>query len=212
MSDANQPSTTPLPRRLCIIPRWGGGPDRDFYPWLRAQLQSESPTRFDEILSPTMPDPSTPTIAAWVGHIAEVLGPLDARGRAQLARTVLLGHSVGCQALLRYLAGLPDDVHVAGLLCVAGWFSVDRPWPSILPWQETPLASERIVQRVPSRVVLLSDNDPFTADHAATAATFRQRLDARVIYAPGRQHFNASEEPAVLQALRDHFPLPASAD
>lgn len=212
MIDASPLSAAPLPRRLCIVPRWGGGPERDFYPWLRTQLQNESPARFDEILSPAMPDPSTPTIAAWVGRIAEVLGPFDAQSRARLSRTVLLGHSVGCQALLRYLAGLPDDVHVAGLLCVAGWFAVDRPWPSILPWQETPFECERVVQRVPSRVVLLSDNDPFTADHAATAAAFRQRLDARVVYAPDRQHFNASEEPAVLQVLREHFTLPTPAD
>lgn len=159
-----------------------------------------------------MPDPGTPTIAGWVGRIAEVLGPLDERGRAQLARTVLLGHSVGCQALLRYLADLPadssTDLQVAGLVCVAGWFTVDRPWPSIRPWQETPLATDRVRARVPKIVVLLSDNDPFTADHAATAAAYQDRLGAEVAFAPGRQHFNAAEEPAVLDLLTQHFSLP----
>jgi predicted alpha/beta hydrolase family esterase len=206
-TDAKIPSDSALPRRLCIIPRWAGGPERDFYPWLRAQLAAEVPPRFDEILSPTMPDPGTPTIAAWVSHIAEVLGPPDERSRAQLARTVLLGHSVGCQALLRYLADLPDGVEFAGLVCVAGWFAVDRPWPSILPWQQTPIADDRVVRRVRKIVVLLSDNDPFTADHAATAAAFQARLGAEVVFAPGRQHFNASEEPAVLDLLAQHFTL-----
>ena len=79
-------------------------PDRDFYPWLRAQLQSESPTRFDG----SSPDDAR---AEHADH--RRLGGTHCRGSVRLmpavglslARTILLGHSVGCQALLRYLAG-----------------------------------------------------------------------------------------------------------
>ncbi len=205
------PAPPALPRRLCIIPRWGGGPEHDFYPWLRTQLLALQPPLFDEVLAPSMPDPATPTIAAWVERIAQILGPLDERGRRQLARTVLLGHSVGCQALLRYVASLEGEIEVAGLLCVAGWLTVDRPWPSILPWQETPLHDERIARRLRRCVVLLSDNDPFTADHQATAAAFARRFGAEAVVVPGRQHFNAAAEPAVLQLLSDRFGLEPAA-
>ena len=189
-------------RRLCIIPRWGGGPDHDFYPWLRASLQAEQPPVFSPILSPHMPSPGTPTIAAWVERIAEVLNDPPTEQADRLAHTVLMGHSVGCQAVLRYLASLPPQVELAAAIYVAGWFSVDRPWDSILPWMHTPLDFAAARQRARRHIVLLSDNDPFTADHQATATLFQERLGATVVLAPGRRHFNDREEPAVLQILR----------
>lgn len=188
-------------KRLCIIPRWSGGPEKDFYPWLRASLASLSPTAFDEILSPEMPDPGTPTIAAWTGRIREVVGA-DAE---TLSETVLLGHSVGCQAVLRFLATLPEGARVAGVLCVAGWFGVDKPWETIRPWMDTPLDDAAIRARAGKIAVVLSDNDPFTADHVANATAWKERFGAEIVHVPGRRHFNEAEEPAVLEALLAHF-------
>jgi len=186
-------------RRLCIIPRWGGGPDHDYYPWLRRELAATG--RFAEVLSPEMPTPGEPSLTAWPARVAEVVGAdPDAR-----ARTVLLGHSVGCQAVLRYLAGLPAGARVAGALLVAGWFTVDRPWPTIRPWIEAPLDLDAARAACPRLVVLLSDNDPFTADHAANRAAWEARLGAEVRLAPGAQHFNGAEEPAVLATLLERF-------
>jgi predicted alpha/beta hydrolase family esterase len=188
-------------KRLCIIPRWAGGPEKDYYPWLRASLDRLSPKPFIEVLSPEMPDPQTPTIAAWTSRLREIVGT-DPHA---LAQTVLLGHSVGCQAALRFLASLPEGTHVAGTLCVAGWFGVDKPWETIKPWMDTPLDDVAVRARAGKLVVLLSDNDPFTADYKANAAAWKERLGAEVVFAPGRKHFNDAEEPAVLEALLRHF-------
>lgn len=54
--------------------------------------------------------------------------------------------------------------------------------------------------RVPWLSVVISDDDPFTADHVATRARFEQ-LGARVRLVPGGRHFNREEEPAAWQAL-----------
>ena len=188
--------------RLCIVPRWGGGPERDFYPWLHAALQAEQPQRFSEILRLEMPNPATPTLDAWGGHLSLVLGGSTEAQRLALSDTVLMGHSVGCQAVMRYLAALPEGTTLAAAIYVAGWFSVDRPWESILPWMNTPIDFTAVRGRARQHIVLLSDNDPFTADHAGTAAAFRDRLGANVIVAPGRRHFNEAQEPAVLDILR----------
>lgn len=185
-------------KRLVIIPRWAGGPEKDFYPWLRRSLAERSPLLFDEILSPEMPDPSTPTIAAWTSRIAEIVG--DNPGN-----TTLLGHSVGCQAVLRYLAELPRGAKVRGALLVAGWFGVDKPWETIRPWMDTPLDFTAVRESCPRLMVLLSDNDPFTADFAETGRAFEERLGAEVRLVPGAKHFNAAEEPSVLEALEMHF-------
>ena len=186
-------------RRLCIIPRWGGGPDHDFYPWLRRELAADG--RFAEVLSPDMPNPGEPSVTAWPARVAEVMGPdPDAR-----ARTVLLGHSVGCQAVLRYLAALPAGARVAGALLVAAWFSLDRSWPPIRPWIDTPIDLDAVRAACPNIVVLLSDGDPFTADYVANGAAWEARLGAEVRLVPGAKHFNAPEEPAVLATLLERF-------
>lgn len=179
--------------RLFIVPRWNGTPQSDFYPWLQARLR-EAPS-FELARAISMPRPERPEVAMWHKTLA---GTLDSEPAHQ---TVLLGHSVGAQAVLRYLAGQAPERRFAGAVLVAGWWSVDAPWDSLLPWMESfDFARARAAAK--RFVVLLSDNDPFTADHVANAALWRERLGAEVRRVPGAKHFNGLEEPAVLEAVR----------
>lgn len=182
--------------RLIIVPRWAGGPRADFYPWLLDAL-AELPGRpLVPASAADLPQPGTPRIDTWPPAILRLL--LDS---PDLEDTFVLGHSVGCQALLRALAELPPGRRVAGMLAVAGWWTVDAPWPTILPWQEPLGDLARVRAALPALTVLLADNDPFTADHATNAALWRERLGARVELVPGARHFNGAAEPSVLAAL-----------
>jgi predicted alpha/beta hydrolase family esterase len=116
-------------------------------------------------------------------------------------QTVVLGHSVGAQAALRALALLGDGVRAAAVLVVAGWQTVDEPWPTIRPWIDTPIDTARARRAVRQIRALLSDDDPFTSDHRATAAWLRDALGATVALAPGGRHFNGAHEHAVEDAL-----------
>jgi uncharacterized protein len=183
--------------RLIIVPRWSGDGESDFYPWLRDALASRSALRLTEIVTAELlPVKGAPTIEACVSHLEPWL-------LSSPEETFVLAHSVGCQAALRALArhhahgGQP----IAGALLVAGWFSVDEPWPTILPWMETPAdwgAAGKAARRIH---VLLSDDDPFTADHVESRRLFETRVAATVTCVPGAKHFNAPEQPAVLEAL-----------
>jgi hypothetical protein len=145
-----------------------------------------------------MPNPGTPTIEAWRAAIGEALGS-DA---ARLSRTLLVGHSVGCQAALHFLESLPEGALVGGLLCVAGWWTVDRPWETILPWINATHDDEKIKRGAGGKIrLLLSDNDPFTSNFEENGNAWRARLGAQVELIPGGKHFNAAEEPAVLRAV-----------
>ena len=197
--------------RLIIIPRWSGTPASDWYPWITAELNAvgrvggRPPYRdgpFDPIIVAAMPIPGLPTIPAWVGRVRELLGD----DPAELARTVIVGHSVGCQAVLRALAELPDGVQVAGAICVAGWFWTDSPWDSLIPWIDTPFDLARAQAAANNHVVVvLSDNDPHTSDWRANGAAWQEKLGAEVVLVPGGQHFNGPKYPIILQTLLDHF-------
>jgi predicted alpha/beta hydrolase family esterase len=144
-----------------------------------------------------MTDPDLPVIAPWVRRVGELVGEPE-----QAGRTVLVGHSVGCQAVVRYLATAPAD-HVAGVLLVAAWWAVDQPWPAIQPWIETPIDLDRVRAAAPYFRVLLSSDDPFTGDQAANGGEWEEQLDARVTVVPNAGHFNGRQEPAVLRAVEE---------
>ncbi|MCA9652993.1 MAG: alpha/beta hydrolase [Myxococcales bacterium] len=177
--------------RLLIVPRWSGTGDSDFYPWLREQVADA----FTDIEAASLrPTPGAPEIAPCVAE-------LRARLSEDRERTVLLGHSVGNQVVMRTLAELPGPA-VAGCLLVAGWYRVDEPWDSIRPWIDAPIDDERVRAMAGPLRVLVSTDDRFTADHEATRAAFESRLGARVRVVEGRDHFNASPQPEVLEELR----------
>jgi predicted alpha/beta hydrolase family esterase len=188
-----------MTRTLTLVPRWAGHADSDFYPW----LTRERPAGFDAVRTLEMPEPKQPRPGTWVPVLAQAVGMNPAPG------TVLMGHSVGCQTVLRYLETLPPGNTVDGVLLVAAWWNVDSPWDSLRPWLDAPLDLERI--RAASRrfVVLLSDNDPFTSDYRENGRLWKERLGAEVLLATGARHFNGEQEPAVLDALRQHFPPPS---
>ena len=187
-------------RTLTIVPRWAGNAASDFYPWLRR----ERPAGFDAVRALDMPSPQQPAPDTWVPALTEAMGPRPAPG------TVLMGHSVGCQTVLRYLAALPEAPPTQGVLegvvLVAAWWTVDKPWDSLRPWLEPSLDWTRVRATARRFVVLLSDNDPFTSDFRENGRLWTERLGAEVVLVPGARHFNGAQEPAVREALERHFP------
>ncbi|MCX4240736.1 alpha/beta hydrolase [Paraliomyxa miuraensis] len=180
--------------RLLLVPRGSGHEDSDYYPWLRAEL-AERGVLPQRDVAPLQP-PSAPDLQATVAAVRERLHP-----EHRPERTLVLGHSVGAQAAMRAIAQLPTGTTVGALLLVAGWWSVDEPWPSLVPWMETPFDWDRVRTAARRRMLLVSTNDPFTANATTTAQQFEQRIDAEVRVVPDAKHFNAAQEPAVLQAV-----------
>jgi uncharacterized protein len=129
---------------------------------------------------PLEPDPDEPVIGDCVAALGCVI---DTNARAARG-TILVGHSVGCQDILRYLATLPEGVAFPGLLCVAGWWTLDEPWASIRPWVETPIDLARVRDALDSIVVLLSDNDPYIADFAVNGKIWKEKLGAEMRFSP----------------------------
>ena len=180
--------------RILLVPRWSGTAESDCYPWLARDLAARAPGVRLEVV-PLRPEPDRPEIEPCL----EVC--LPALAGPELARTLLVGHSVGCQVLMRALARIDEGERAPALLCIAGWWTVDRPWDSLRPWIETPFDHRRAAARCARTVVLLSDDDPYTRDAEETRRRFVVEMGAEVQILPGRRHFNEREEPAVLDAV-----------
>lgn len=199
--------------RLCIVPRWAGNQSMEWYDWLCAtDVVRES---FSEVIRPDLENWQEPTIASWVTTLQTACGTSG----EELARTFLVGHSVGCQAIIRYLASLPEGTTVSACLLVAGWWTLDEPWDSILPWIY-PLDSEdrepanpfnlaRVRAACHHIVTLISDNDPYTADWRQTQQDWHHRVNAQIRVIPGAEHFNGEDQPAVRATLAAMLSGPA---
>lgn len=183
-------------KRLVVVPRWAGTSSVDWYPWIKDALKAKFPTLNVHILD--MPNPTTPTIENWVGHLRKELPTID-------KNTYLVGHSVGCQTVVRYLEKAQGEV--GGALFVAGWFHVDNPWPTLLPWVNTPIDFQAVQAKGNNFRVLLSDNDQYTPNYEVNAKLWKENIGAHVTIAPNAKHFNAAEEPAVLQQITEMLSL-----
>lgn len=176
--------------KVVIVPRWGGTADDDWYPWLAAKLRGRAEVDF----APLLPLAWSPTIDETVAAVGRAVG-------RDAARTILVGHSTGCQAVVRWLATQPPR-SVPAALCVAAWFQVDERFPGVDEWIDTPIDTKAAAAAVATPIrVLISDDDDVTADHRATAAEWRRRLGAKVRVVPGAVHFNARQQRDVLGEL-----------
>lgn len=176
---------------LVVVPRWGGTGASDFYPWLFARAGALGFSRIT--VAELAPSPGAPEPQPTADSVRAALGDDDV--------VVILAHSVGCQGAIRALAAGPVRANVRGVLFVAGWFTIDAPWPAIEPWLRDPPDLSKARARCERFSLVVSDDDPFTRDHAATRAAFEGGLGAAATLVPGGKHFNGAEEPAVLDAL-----------
>jgi uncharacterized protein len=171
---------------ILVTPRWSGTVDDDWYHWLAAQEP--------RVQLVPLPDKDAPTIEGCAHAFAAALDLHDP------ARVLVVGHSVSCLGWLHALAR--REVHIGGFLGVAAWWQIDKPWPTILPWLQTPLPTDALRARLGRVQVILGEGDPFTADQQQNAALWRQRLGAEVELVLAGAHFNRRAEPAVALALQ----------
>jgi uncharacterized protein len=188
-----------MQKRVVIVHRWTGSPEDDWIPWLRKELVE----RKIRVEVPPMPDPDYPTMEQWIPFLAESVGHAD-------EHTYFVGHSIGCQAIVRYIQQLPLAARVGGLVLVAPWV---RLKPAALedeedkriakPWMKEPIHWEAIRGKIGESVVLLSDNDYFV--YVQDGKIFDTGLGATINVLHDKKHFTTddgvTELPEALDAI-----------
>ncbi|OHA33305.1 MAG: hypothetical protein A3A22_02255 [Candidatus Taylorbacteria bacterium RIFCSPLOWO2_01_FULL_45_34b] len=182
-------------KKVIIVHRWSGGPLDDWGPWLKKELEQ----RGYEVLTPEMPDADTPAIEKWVSYLSEVVGTPD-------SKTYFVGHSIGCQTVLRYLETI--NTPVGGAIFVAGWFNLENLEDSetkmiAKPWIETPIDVEKIMKVLPKSVLIISDNDPYDA-FEENKQRFSEIM-TQIVLLPNAGHITETNEPIILDQFLEKF-------
>ncbi len=184
--------------RAIIVHGWSGSPRERGLQWLKEKLEE----RGMEVIVPEMPDADYPRIDAWMGKLAEVGVPDE--------ETIYIGHSIGCQTILRYLETLPDGVSVAKVVLLAPWMELDKraikyekSFEIARPWEETPIDFDKVRTHAKEFVAIFSDNDHYVS--SAQKEVFEQSLGAQTKVEHGRGHFSIGdgvvELPEVLECV-----------
>ena len=186
-----------MSKRAFIIHGWDGYPDEGWFPWLKNELEQKD----FQVQVPAMPEPAEPKIEAWVSHLSKIVGDVD-------ENTFFVGHSIGCQTILRYLESLPADKKVGGVIFVAGWFTLmnsetEEEKRIGKPWLETPIDFEKVKQHTKKFFAVFSDDDEVVPQD--NKKLFEERLDAKTAIEHGKGHFSGSdgvkELPSILEAI-----------
>jgi predicted alpha/beta hydrolase family esterase len=175
-------------KRVIFVHRWSGGPLDDWRPWLKDELEQ----RGYKVINPEMPDMDTPVIEKWIGKLRDVVGTPD-------TDTYFIGHSIGCQAILRYLETI--DAPVDGAVFVAGWFDLknledEEVIQTAKPWIETPINASKIEKVLTKSVLIISQDDPYDS-YDMNIKRFTEFM-SRVVVLPHTGHITETKEPAVL--------------
>lgn len=170
-------------KRVFIIHGWGGNSKINWIPWLKNELEKK---KF-EVHTPDMPNTDDPNMGEWVSYLALQVGRPD-------TDTYLVGHSLGCQTIMRYLEEMKQGEKIAGAVLVAGFFTIkeeameDGDTERVLgPWVEKKIDLKKARTHAGKIVSIMSDNDPYIP--LEDSREFENDLGAQVIVIPNAGHF-----------------------
>lgn len=183
-------------KRVFLVHGWDGYPENYWFPWVKRALEKSG----FWVNAIRLPHPEHPTIHDWVSTVEKEVGVPD-------KETFLVGHSIGCQTILRYLARI--DTKIGGIVLVAGYITdlileTEEEKMITKEWMKTPLDFDKVKKNVKHIVALFSDDDPFVP--LTNATIMREKLGAKIIIEKNQGHFDdlakKSELPAVVEEIK----------
>ncbi|MEM3841347.1 MAG: alpha/beta hydrolase [Candidatus Micrarchaeaceae archaeon] len=182
---------------VIIVHRFSGSSKSDWYQWLKKALESKGFKA--EILK--MPSPEKHSIDECVSALE--VSVLD------ISNTYFVGHGIGCQVILHFLAR-ENLGRAKGALLVSPPLhlkesALKSPNGKRIQneWLSRPLDFEAVKANVESIRIIASKDDPYISD--GDAKELAQKLGAFLNTMPLRSHFTAEDGYAELHAALNEF-------
>lgn len=184
-----------MEKKLYVIHGWSCSPQEPMLAW----IISEAKKIGFEVVAPIMPHPDEPTIGDWVNNLNVIVTNPD-------QNTYFVGHSVGCQTVLRYLEK-QDNVQVGGVILIAPWLilsNLETEEEKVIgkPWIETPIDFNKVKQAARSFTAIFSDDDP-VVPFEKNKELFSKYLNPQVIVEHDKGHFTEGDGVQSLQSVID---------
>lgn len=182
-------------KKVINIHGWEGYPEEGWRPWLKKELTK----RDFEVINPAMPDTKNPKLTKWLSHLEKVIKTPD-------KNIYLIGHSLGCITILRYLENLKDKQKIGGAVLIAG-FSENLKYSGykneLISFFKTPINWNKVKEHCNKFVVIHSEDDPYVS--IKHAHILRNNLNAKTILQKGMKHYSGDDGikklPIVLESL-----------
>ena len=191
-----------MAKRVFLIHGWGESPEEGWFPWLKKELEKKG----FKVFVPPMPDAEHPKMETWVPYLSKSVGKVD-------ENTYFVGHSIGCQTILRYLETLPKNVKIGGAVFIAGFIRLnldviekEEPGSSkiAMPWIKTLINWAKVKAHLNKSIAIFSDNDPYVSE-AINIKAFKSELGAEIIVEHDKGHFSGdngiNELPVALDSV-----------
>jgi len=198
-------------KRVFIVHYWGGNPRSCWYPWLKKELEAKG----YKVIVPLMPDTENPKIDRWVAKLKSVVGKLD-------ENTFFIGHSVGCQTILRYLESenkmgktrndkkINDAKKIGGILFVAPWLTLS---PAVMdskkeskiakPWLSKKIDFSKTTSTTKNITAIFSRRDPYVP--LENVKLFKELLNAKTLIEKNKGHFDDDSETEKVPVILKYF-------
>jgi len=166
-------------KRAVIVHCWGGEPNYAWYPWVAKHLEAKG----FNVSVPEMPDSEEPKLDKWLPHLQDVIGEPD-------EDLILIGHSLGCVTIMRYLETLTEKQKVGKVIFVAG-FTDAIGFKELENFFDRPIKFEKIKTKTAEGfVVIQSDDDPYVAEQYGTR--LEEELGAELLIKQEVGHMSGS--------------------
>jgi predicted alpha/beta hydrolase family esterase len=188
-----------MKKQVFLVHGWGGSPeDEMWFPWLKTELEKKG----FEVFIPRLPDSDNPRIENWIPALKKAAQNPD-------ENTFFVGHSMGCQTILRYTESLPTGSKIGGAVFVAGFtkrltgLQSEEEEKIAESWLSAPLDLKKIKSIINKSVAIFSDDDQFVPLENTEA--FEKFLCAKIIIEKNKSHFDKeagiTELPSALESL-----------
>ena len=172
--------------KIYIVHCWDGTKDDGWYPWLDKKISNAD----NKVFRFNMPDTASPKIENWVSELNKQVNELD-------EHTFFVGHSIGCQTIMRYLENR-DIKKIGGILFVAPWLDLlpeaisdEESYNTAMPWLNTPIDFEKIKNITDKITCIFSDNDYFVS--LEQEKKFNELLNAKTVVVNKKGHISVDD-------------------
>ncbi len=173
-------------KKIYLVHCWDGTCEDGWYPWVSNELKKLDikVIRFD------MPNTEHPTIEEWVKTLDEKVDNLD-------KETYFIGHSIGCQTIMRYLEKSNDKI--GGILFVAPWLELlpyaiedEDSYKTAEPWINTSIDFDKIKKVTNNIRCIFSSDDYFVSTNQEQE--FKDKLNAKTLMVENKGHISEEDD------------------